>query len=177
MPGADAGPLRHPDAPVVPSDADDRLFNRRAVVATTAVAVGGLAFAGLDAAVGRGAAHDQESRANAAGAKPVPVSGGVTTVTTAAAVDAAGAVEFKDPTTGDSAYVVATAAGEYAAFSAICTHQDCTVAFLKKTTQFQCPCHGGLYDAKTGKVLSGPPPAPLPSIAVKNVDGSIQLGT
>jgi Rieske Fe-S protein len=71
---------------------------------------------------------------------------------------------------------VQTGPGKYKAFSAICTHAGCTVAFLKKTSQFQCPCHGGLYDAKTGKVLSGPPPAPLPSIPVKNVDGKIELG-
>ena len=73
--------------------------------------------------------------------------------------------------------MVQTGDGTYAAFSAICTHNGCTVAYVKKASKFQCPCHGGLYDAKTGKVLGGPPPAPLPAIAVKNVDGQIQLGT
>ena len=107
----------------------------------------------------------------------VAVPSGSTTITTTAAVDATGGVEFKNPSTGDTAYVVATGAGTYAAFSAICTHAGCTVAYVKKVSQFQCPCHGGVYDAKTGKVLSGPPPAPLPSIAIKTVDGEIQLGT
>lgn len=172
-------PAVHPDAPVIVQDpsAAERLVNRRAVVASGAVAVGGLALAGIDAGVGRSLAHERASEANAAGAKPVTVAAGVTTITTAAAVDAAGAVEFKDPKTGDAAYVVQTAPGEYAAFTAVCTHAGCTVAFLQKTSQFQCPCHGGVYDAKTGKVLSGPPPAPLPSIPVTTVDGKIQLGT
>ena len=153
---------------------DEPLVNRRAVVATGAVAAGGLALAGLDAAIGRGFAHDRSEAAKAAGGV-VSVPSGSTAVTSASAVDSAGGVEFKNPATGDPAYVVQTAPGKYAAFSAICSHQGCTVAFLKKTSQFQCPCHGGLYDAKTGKVLAGPPPAPLQQIAVKNVDGQIHL--
>jgi Rieske Fe-S protein len=142
------------------------------VIATGAVAAGGLALAGLDAAVGRGFAHDQSEAASANGVS-APASGAP--ITTASAVDAAGGGEFKKPAPGDPAYVVQTAPGKYAAFSAICTHAGCTVAFLKKTSQFQCPCHGGRYDAKTGKVLDGPPPAPLPQIAVANVDGQIHL--
>ena len=152
------------------------LLSRRAVVATGAVAAGGLALAGIDAAVGRGFAHDRAAVAADASTVATPASSGAT-ITPAAAVDAAGGVGFKDPSTGNAAYVVQTAAGTYAAFTAICTHAGCTVAYLKKTSQFQCPCHGGLFDAKTGAVLSGPPPAPLPSIAIKNVNGEIQLGT
>lgn len=158
----------HQQPRVVPAG---RLFNRRAVVASGAVAAGGLALAGLDAAVGRGFAHD---RSEAEASKVASTASGGA-ITTAAAVDAAGGVEFKNPTTGDPGYVVETAPGKYAAFSAICSHAGCTVAFLKKTSQFQCPCHGGLYDAKTGRVLDGPPPAPLQQIAVTNVNGEIHL--
>ncbi len=39
--------------------------------------------------------------------------------------------------------------------------------------QFHCPCHGSVYDAFTGKVLSGPAPAPLASIAVKVVGDEV----
>jgi thiosulfate dehydrogenase (quinone) large subunit len=164
-------PRRHPDAPVVAPD--ERMPTRRAIVATGAVAAGGLALAGLDAAVGRGVAHDTASSSDD---KIITPATGTGVIATAAAVDAAGAVEFKDPTTGNPAYVVQTGTGTYSAFTAICTHQGCTVAFVKKTTEFQCPCHGGLYDARTGKVLSGPPPAPLAGIPIKNVNGSIELG-
>jgi cytochrome b6-f complex iron-sulfur subunit len=55
------------------------------------------------------------------------------------------------------------------AFSAICTHQGCTVAPAGR--QFRCPCHGSVYDAATGKVIDGPAPAPLAAVPVK-VDGA-----
>jgi cytochrome b6-f complex iron-sulfur subunit len=56
-------------------------------------------------------------------------------------------------------------------FSAICTHQGCTVA--PDGAKLACPCHGSVFDAKTGKVLQGPAPSPLPAIAVKVVSGQI----
>ena len=158
--------------PVV-EDGPAPLFGRRAVVATGAVAAGGLVLAGLDAAIGRGAAHD--NAAAAAGNGVVTLDANATTIATAAKVDAAGGVEFRQPATGDPAWLVATGGGTYKAFTAVCTHQGCTVNFAKKSAQFQCPCHGGIYDAKTGEVLSGPPPAPLAAIAVKNVNGEIRL--
>lgn len=56
-------------------------------------------------------------------------------------------------------------------FSAICTHQGCTVN--PDGTKFQCPCHLSMYDARTGKVLQGPAPSPLPKIQVKVQNGEI----
>lgn len=57
------------------------------------------------------------------------------------------------------------------AFSAICTHQGCTVAAAGKT--FACPCHGSKYDAFTGAVINGPAPAPLHPFAVTVKDGAV----
>src|SRR4051794_8673748 len=51
------------------------------------------------------------------------------------------------------------------AFSAICTHQQCTVEPDGK--RFACPCHGSVYEAFTGKNVSGPAPSPLRPFAVK----------
>jgi cytochrome b6-f complex iron-sulfur subunit len=59
-------------------------------------------------------------------------------------------------------------AGTIVAFTAICTHQGCTVAPAGK--QFHCPCHNSVDDAATGTVISGPAPAPLAAVPVK-VDG------
>jgi Rieske Fe-S protein len=46
-------------------------------------------------------------------------------------------------------------AGEYKAFSAVCTHQGCTVGNVSNN-QIQCPCHGSIFSAKDGSVVNGP---------------------
>ncbi len=62
-----------------------------------------------------------------------------------------------------------TPAGEYRAFSAICTHLDCTVQYREEEKLIWCACHNGRYDL-TGKNISGPPPRPLEEFKV-NVRG------
>lgn len=54
---------------------------------------------------------------------------------------------------------------EWRAYSAICTHLNCTVQFQESTRQIWCACHNGYYDIN-GKVVSGPPPRPLEDYAV-----------
>lgn len=49
------------------------------------------------------------------------------------------------------------------AFSAICTHLGCVVQWDSTGGFIQCPCHDGRFNAQTGAVISGPPPAPLPT--------------
>jgi Rieske Fe-S protein len=61
--------------------------------------------------------------------------------------------------------VVRTPDGELRAFSAVCTHLDCTVQYKADTSQMWCACHNGLYDL-AGNVVSGPPPRPLERFAV-----------
>lgn len=41
-----------------------------------------------------------------------------------------------------------------------CTHLGCTFPWNPMDQQFQCPCHGSLYD-NTGNVVRGPAPLPL----------------
>ena len=65
--------------------------------------------------------------------------------------------------------VVRTADGEVRAYSAVCTHLDCTVQFKGDTSQLWCACHNGTYDLG-GNVVSGPPQRPLERFAV-NVRG------
>jgi len=50
--------------------------------------------------------------------------------------------------------------GEWRAFSAVCTHLQCTVQYRSDLEQIWCPCHNGHFDL-SGKNVSGPPPAPL----------------
>ena len=56
------------------------------------------------------------------------------------------------------------------AYSAICTHLGCVVAWNDMIGVTQCPCHDGRFSPTTGAVVSGPPPAPLPPITV-SVEG------
>jgi Rieske Fe-S protein len=56
--------------------------------------------------------------------------------------------------------LVRTAAGEYKAMSATCTHLSCTVQYKEDTKQVWCACHNGMYDLN-GRNVSGPPPRPL----------------
>jgi Rieske Fe-S protein len=61
--------------------------------------------------------------------------------------------------------LIRTPDGELRAFSAVCTHLDCTVQYKSDTSQIWCACHNGFYDL-SGNVVSGPPPRPLESLVV-----------
>ncbi len=55
--------------------------------------------------------------------------------------------------------------GEFKAFSAVCTHLDCTVQYRKDFGMIWCACHNGKYDLN-GRNVSGPPPRPLDEFRV-----------
>src|SRR5262245_31541249 len=55
------------------------------------------------------------------------------------------------------------------AISLVCTHLGCRVHWQPKARTFLCPCHMGIFDEQ-GRVLSGPPPSPLPQQRV-SVEG------
>ncbi|MFF7968604.1 Rieske (2Fe-2S) protein [Streptomyces sp. NPDC007903] len=50
--------------------------------------------------------------------------------------------------------------GEYKAFSAICTHQGCTLNKVADGT-VDCPCHGSKFHIADGSVARGPATKPL----------------
>ena len=54
---------------------------------------------------------------------------------------------------------------EWKAFSAVCSHLNCTVQYQETTRQIWCACHNGTYDLN-GRVVSGPPPKGLEEFAV-----------
>ncbi len=61
------------------------------------------------------------------------------------------------------------------AFSAICTHLGCIVAWDSTAKTIHCPCHDGQFNPTNGAVISGPPPAPLPAITAAVENGEIFL--
>ena len=56
--------------------------------------------------------------------------------------------------------LIRTSAGDLRAFSAVCTHLDCTVQYRPDLSEIWCACHNGHYDLN-GKNVAGPPPRPL----------------
>jgi Rieske Fe-S protein len=58
------------------------------------------------------------------------------------------------------------------AFSAVCTHQGCTVDAVADGT-IDCPCHGSSFDAATGAVRHGPAARALPAVAVVVRSGKV----
>ena len=148
--------------------------SRRSVLTVGAVGVGTVALAACSQA------KSPDSTAPAAGtsaASTAPGSGTDTGSAAAPSSSAGGAPLAKlsaikvgeaIPATGpDGAKIIISrpTATTVAAFSAICTHQGCTVAPAGK--ELDCPCHGSVFNATTGAVVNGPAPRPLPSISVK----------
>ena len=65
--------------------------------------------------------------------------------------------------------LINTPQGDLKAFSAVCTHLNCTVQYEEDASVIWCACHNGKYDL-SGQVISGPPPRPLETYQV-NVRG------
>lgn len=61
------------------------------------------------------------------------------------------------------------------AYSAICTHLGCVVAWNDLSGLIVCPCHGGEFNPSTGAVVGGPPPTPLPTMTVSVENDQIFL--
>lgn len=53
------------------------------------------------------------------------------------------------------------------AYSRVCTHLSCAVFWDAGAARLECPCHEGFFDPQTGMVTAGPPPRPLPRIALE----------
>jgi Rieske Fe-S protein len=62
--------------------------------------------------------------------------------------------------------------GTFKAFSAVCTHQSCTVASVKNNT-ISCPCHGSAYSAADGSVENGPATRALKAIPITVEGGQV----
>jgi Rieske Fe-S protein len=99
----------------------------------------------------------------------------------AASAPAADAIKVSDiPVGGGKVFpdekivVTQPKAGEFKAFTAICTHKGCTVKAVANGT-INCPCHGSKYNITTGAVVGGPAPAPLASKTVTVKGDSITV--
>lgn len=83
------------------------------------------------------------------------------------------ATTFAYPTADDPCLLVHLGQDQYVAYSQKCTHLACPVYWEAKNDRLECPCHEGAFDVRTGAVLGGPPPRPLPKIELKVEGGAI----
>lgn len=74
---------------------------------------------------------------------------------------------------GKAVIVVRTRTG-FRAFAAACTHLGCLVKWDTSKSEFLCPCHAAVFD-ENGDVVSGPPPAPLPELKIKEIGGRVYV--
>lgn len=172
-----------PEEPIaVERDAVIAEVDRRSVIRTaaTAGAVGVVAvIAGAAASAARRSGYQPLTAPTPSSSPaPSPTSSGSAAapplgkrIGAASAVPVGSALQFTDPATGAPAYVVQPKAGTYLGFSAICTHEGCTVGFDGQ--QFACPCHGATFSDTTGDVTGGPAPTPLARITVVEAGGSL----
>jgi len=79
------------------------------------------------------------------------------------------------PVGGKRVLVLLTAAQEVVALDAKCTHEGCTVQYLPAESAIWCACHNARFDLD-GRVVSGPPPRPLPKYTTeRQEDGGILI--
>ena len=142
----------------------------------------GVSVAGASVVAGCGGDGGDGSASNSSsggGATATGGSGGSTeaassgqAIAQASEVPKNSAKKFTD--SGEPAVLVHLESGDFVAYSAVCTHQQCTVAYQKQSSQLACPCHGSIFDpSKNAQVVSGPAPRPLPEIPIKMQGGQI----
>ncbi len=117
---------------------------------------------------GRGSARTSSRKTGGKAAKQPPHR---QAIARASEVPPGTALMFKD-SGGNPAVLVHLMRGSFVAYSAVCTHEGCTVAYRKG--QLACPCHGSIFDpAHDAQVVHGPARLPLPKIPVKVRDGRV----
>jgi Rieske Fe-S protein len=142
------------------------VLTRRGVVRGGVVAAVGAVAGFLAARTSSGArATRGTTAANAYGA---PSGGGGKLLAALATIPHNGGIVLRK----QAIVLIRGAADDVHAFSAVCTHQGCTVNSIAGGT-IGCPCHGSQFDATTGQVRTGPAVRPLPTVAVVVRSGNV----
>ena len=150
--------------PDVDQDATAAHPDRRTVIRGAGVV--GVAAFGATALAACGGDSDTTT-SGAAGSSSASSTGSASASTTSGGSDGGAGIAKADIPVGGGTIIAATKtvvtqpkAGEFKAFSSICTHMGCPVAQVTNGT-IDCNCHGSQYDIATGAVTRGPATKPL----------------
>ncbi|MFI6608689.1 Rieske (2Fe-2S) protein [Streptomyces sp. NBC_01336] len=146
--------------------AADSLTTRRDYLRIVATVSGGLAVGGLGVAGGMLPRHGDPDDDKAPAPKRI-----------SSQLLPGESLAFSYPEEEDKAVAVRLDDGTLVGYSAICTHLACAVLWRKdrgSEGELYCPCHEGVFDARSGEVTAGPPPRGLPKVVLtEQTDGSI----
>lgn len=148
---------------------------RRTVVAAAGAAglTAALAACGSDSGSGGGSDGGQDTPAANASERPRDgggTGGGSGGLGRASEVPEGGGKIFKE----QKVVVTQPKAGEFKAFSAICTHAGCPVSSVEGGT-INCPCHGSKFSIQDGSVAGGPAPRSLDEKTVTVENGTLKV--
>lgn len=132
---------------------------RRRVLAGTALAAGGtVVLSACGGSQDSGGKDALDHPVDIAATEDVPVGGSLS-----ASAD------------GVNALITQPTAGQFKAFSSVCTHQGCTVK--ADDAQLTCPCHSSVFSIQDGSVQSGPAGSPLPEYKTTVSGGRITISS
>lgn len=145
----------------------DRSVDRRTVLGAAALVVAGAGVSACASGTTTDAPAASTAKATAIGAAaaPAPAAGGVGKDTD---VPVGAGKVFNE------VVVTQPAAGTFKAFSAICTHQGCTVSEVT-ASGISCPCHGSVFSISDGSVVQGPATKPLTAMKVTADNGTLTV--
>ncbi|MBW5487012.1 Rieske (2Fe-2S) protein [Streptomyces bambusae] len=149
--------------------------HRRTVLAAGAATLAGAALSGC---------ANEETPKESTGApeagvgqQPAPAdpaaeaaAGGKKTLGAAADIPVGGGKVF----TEQKVVVTQPTAGQFKAYSAVCTHQGCAVTSVTDG-HIVCPCHKSLFKVADGSPAGGPATRPLPAQKIAVEGGNITL--
>ncbi|QES48863.1 iron-sulfur protein [Streptomyces venezuelae] len=139
---------------------------RRTVLAAGAAALAGTALAGC----GQGD-EDSAEGATTGGVGEAQAAGPARELAAVSEIPVGGGKVFKD----QKVVVTQPKAGEFKAYSAVCTHQGCAVTSVTDG-KIVCPCHQSFFKVEDGSVASGPATRPLPAAKITVAGDKINLG-
>lgn len=148
----------------MPSTHNETGLTRRGVLTGAAAAGMGVVAAGTLAACGDGG--DPAGNGGPGGSGGPEGNGGATSGGSGSATSGGGlTVPVAEVPVGGAVIVGQTivsqpVAGQFRAFSAVCTHEFCLISRVEAAT-VECTCHGSQFSAVDGSVLRGPAQRPL----------------